>query len=379
MRSAQGRGIVIAGPRSGSGKTTVTLGLLRALARQGHAVVGAKCGPDYIDPAFHARAAGRPSVNLDTWAMPPALLRSLAHAAASNGDLVVCEGLMGLFDGVPAPGGRSGSSADVAATLGWPVVLVHDVSGQAQSAAAQIVGCARFDPRVRLAGVILNRVGSARHQRLVTSALEPFGIPVLGCLPKSGAVALPERHLGLIQAEETAGLDARLDAMADLVATHLDLAALMAAASPMHVDETGFATPAFAVQPPGQHIAMARDAAFSFVYPHLIDGWHRAGAKLSFFSPLNDESPDAAADVCWLPGGYPELHGGQLAGASHFMASLRRFAETKPIHGECGGYMVLGESLTDADGGRASDGRTPIRADELCEARVASRLSRGHA
>jgi cobyrinic acid a,c-diamide synthase len=340
-------GLVIAGPRSGSGKTTVTLGLLRALAQDGVAVGGAKCGPDYIDPAFHARAAGRPSMNLDSWAMPPAALVSLARATGAGCELVICEGLMGLFDGVPADAGRSGSSADIAAALGWPVVLVHDASGQAQSAAAQIVGCARFDPRIRIAGVILNRVGSERHRRLVASALEPFAIPVLGTLPKAEHLALPERHLGLVQAAETSGLDDRLDAIAAFVRHHVDLATIRAIAAP-GID-TGPSAPPL-LPPPGQRIALAQDAAFSFIYPHVVEGWRQAGASVAPFSPLADEAPSMDCDICWLPGGYPELHCEALVAANRFRTGLRHFAETRPVHGECGGYMVMGDALTDAAG-----------------------------
>ena len=341
-------GLLIAAPRSGAGKTTVTLGLLRALARQGVAVASAKCGPDYIDPAFHAQATGRRSFNLDAWAMPPVLLADLARRTAEDAELVLCEGSMGLFDGVPAPAGRTGSSADVAAALGWPVVLVHDVSGQAQSAAAQIAGCAAYDPRVRIAGVILNRVGSDRHRRLASEPLARIGLPVLGSLPKADHLALPERHLGLVQAGETADLDARLDAMASFIVAHVDLDAVRALA----LSQTPDASPGQPVPlpPPGRRIAIASDRAFSFLYPHVLDGWRRSGADLAFFSPLADEPPPEHCDSCWLPGGYPELHLDGLSAASTFFAGLRRFATTRPVHGECGGYMVLGERLTGADG-----------------------------
>ncbi len=341
-------GLVIAAPRSGSGKTTLTLGLLRAFARQGLAVAGAKCGPDYIDPAFHAAATGRPSFNLDSWAMDPALITALAARGAESCDLVLCEGLMGLFDGVPGPAGRTGSSADIAAALGWPVLLIHDVSGQAQSAAAQVKGCIDYDPRIRIAGVVLNRVGSERHRRLVSDALAALGVPVLGALPRSEAVVLPERHLGLVQAEETQGLDARLDAMADFVEAHVDLGAVRAAARPGAPG--GGAELVVPLRPPGQRIAIARDAAFSFLYPHVLAGWRDGGAEFRFFAPLADEAPPDDCDCCWLPGGYPELHAGALATASRFMAGLRAFGQTRPVHGECGGYMVLGEGLADAGG-----------------------------
>lgn len=350
--TAAPRGLLVAAPRSGSGKTTVTLGLLRALTRRGVAATGAKCGPDYIDPAFHAAATGRPSLNLDAWAMPPALVASLAGIGGAGADVVVAEGLMGLFDGVPAGPGRSGSSADIAAAAGWPVVLVLDVSGQSQSAAAVALGCARYDPRIRVAGVILNRVGSPRHRRLAGEAIEALGLPVLGAVPRSDAIRMPERHLGLVQAEETAGLDALLDGMADLVEAHVDVDRLvaMAAVSRLGDEAARDAGLAAALPPPGRRIAVARDAAFTFLYPHLALGWRRAGAEIVPFSPLADEPPPQDCDACWLPGGYPELHAGRLAAALRFKAGLARFAETRPVHGECGGYMVLGRALVDADG-----------------------------
>ena len=340
-------GLVVAAPRSSSGKTTVTLGLLRAFSRAGIPVAGAKCGPDYIDPAFHAVAAGRPSLNLDAWAMDPTLVAGLAAQVAVDAELVLCEGLMGLFDGVPAEPGRSGSSADVAAATGWPVLLVLDVSGQSQSAAAVAKGCATYDPRVPVAGVIVNRSGSARHTRLVTDAIRALGLPVLGAIPRTEGVTLPERHLGLVQAGETADLDRRLDAMADLVSAHCDLDAIRAAARPLALSGPGPGTP---IPPPGQRIALAVDEAFSFTYPHLTQGWRAAGAEIVPFSPLADEAPAGDCDACWLPGGYPELHAGRLAAAMRFLSGTRAFARTRPVHGECGGYMTLGRTLTDAAG-----------------------------
>jgi cobyrinic acid a,c-diamide synthase len=339
------RGLMIAAPRSGSGKTTLTLGLLRALARRGVAVAAAKSGPDYIDTAFLAAACGRGTVNLDSWAMPVPLLRALGQSLA--GDMLIVEGSMGLFDGALSPEGATGASADVAAALGLPIVLTLDVSGQGQTAAAVAWGCAQFDPRVRLAGVVLNKVASERHRRLCSEALTARGLPVLGALPRDASVGLPERHLGLVQAEETAALDARLDALADFVAANVDLDALLAYAAPLAAGEA-----AAAMRPPGARIALARDAAFSFVYPHLLAGWRAAGAQIMLFSPLADEAPPDDADVCWLPGGYPELHAGRLAAAQRFLSGLRRFAETRPVHGECGGFMALGAGLVDAGGVR---------------------------
>jgi cobyrinic acid a,c-diamide synthase len=339
---------MIAAPRSGSGKTTATLGLLRAFKRRGVNVVGLKSGPDYIDPAFHAAASGREGVNLDSWAMAPNLLAALAAQTVNESMLALCEASMGLFDGVPAERGRTGASADVAASLGMPILLVIDVTGQAQSAAAIVKGCAAYDARLKVAGVIVNRVASERHRRLVVEAIEAMGVPVVGALPRNDTIALPERHLGLVQAGETEALEARLDAIADFIEAHVDRDRVLALAVDLNL-ASSLAAPA-AVRPPGQRIALARDAAFSFIYPHLVQGWRAAGAEIVPFSPLADEPPPSDCDVCWLPGGYPELHAGQLAAAARFRDGLRRFAETRPVHGECGGYMALGESLIDASG-----------------------------
>jgi cobyrinic acid a,c-diamide synthase len=342
------RGLMIAAPRSGSGKTTVTLGVLRAFRRRGVDVVGLKSGPDYIDPAFHAAASGREGVNLDSWAMEPARLAALAAQAAGGSALALCEASMGLFDGVPAESGRSGASADVAAALAMPVLLVIDVSGQAQSAAAIVKGCAAYDSRLAIAGVVVNRVGSERHRRLVTQAIEALGVPVVGALPRDEKVALPERHLGLVQAGETHALEARLEVIADFIEAHADCARILSLAGALALPSP--APSATALKPPGQRIALARDAAFSFIYPHLVQGWRAAGAEIVPFSPLADEPPPDDCDFAWLPGGYPELHAGRIASASRFRDGLRRFAATRPVHGECGGYMALGESLVDASG-----------------------------
>ncbi|MGY6645759.1 MAG: cobyrinate a,c-diamide synthase [Salinarimonas sp.] len=344
------RGLIIAAPRSGSGKTTVTLGIQRALARRGLTVQPFKCGPDYIDPAFHSAAARRSSFNLDSWAFTRAQLAELL-ARGSDADIAIAEGSMGLFDGVAQPGASGdGSNADIAAVTGWPVILVIDASGQAQSAAAIALGCRVFRDDITLAGVILNRVASPRHDMLLRKGMEKAGIPVLGAMPKRADLVLPERHLGLVQAGDTEDLAARLDALADFAQEHIDLDALTALATPSRLSMNE--TRAAPVTPPGQRIALARDAAFSFVYPHLIDGWRAAGAEIIPFSPLADEGPDPDCDIAWLPGGYPELHAGRLAAAAHFRAALRDFAGTRPVHGECGGYMALGAGLIDAEGVR---------------------------
>ena len=354
-------GLIIAAPASGSGKTVFTLGLLRALARRGAALASAKVGPDYIDPAFHAAASGRPCLNLDSWGMRPATIAALA-ADLSRADLVVCEGVMGLFDGADLPPGQPcGSTADVAALTGWPVLLLVDVPGQAASVAALVGGFLRHRPEVPVAGVVFNRVGSPAHRAMITRAMQAAhpGLPLLGWLPHDPAMTLPERHLGLIQAREHNDLDARLDAAAALVAAHVDLEALTALARPcrLSVAETGAPLP-----PPGRRIAVAEDDAFAFAYPALLEGWRRAGAALARFSPLADQPPPSDADFIYLPGGYPELHAGRLAAAATFLEGLRRAAARDvPIFGECGGYMVLGRGLVDAAGQRhAMAGLLPV-------------------
>jgi cobyrinic acid a,c-diamide synthase len=351
------RGLIIAAPRSGAGKTTVTLGLLAALKRRGIAIRAAKAGPDYIDPAFHAAATGARGFNLDTWAMPPSLLDWLLAETARQSELLLIEGVMGLFDGAPGPRGRTGAAADLAARYGVPVLLVLDVSAQAQSAAAVVRGFCSHDPDVRIAGVVLNRVGSDRHRVLVTDAISLLGVPVIGALPRDDTILLPERHLGLVQAAEHDDLPHRLAQLADLAEQHLDLDAITALAAPVKssaapVKSSAAPPAAVALPPPGQRIALASDAAFTFVYAHLLDLWSQAGAEIVTFSPLADEPPSESCDVCWLPGGYPELHAGALAAAERFRHGLARFAESRPVHGECGGYMVLGEGIEDTDGVR---------------------------
>ncbi|MBR0868886.1 cobyrinate a,c-diamide synthase [Bradyrhizobium tropiciagri] len=342
-------GLMISAPASGAGKTTLTLALARAYRNRGLRVQCFKSGPDYIDPAFHAVATGRASVNLDSWAMPRDGIARLAGRGA-DADLVLAEGSMGLFDGVAARGASgTGATADVAEMMGWPVLLVIDPSGQAQTAAAVAAGLRDFRVGVTLAGVVLNRVASPRHEDLVRRAMTDADIAVFGALPRHAEIALPKRHLGLVQAEEQAEVDGLIAEAARFVAEHVDLDAVLQSArawSPHPVAR------GFDVTPPGQRIALARDAAFSFVYPHMLEGWRNAGAEIVTFSPLADEGPDPSADVCWLPGGYPELHAGRLAANSRFLGALRGFAATRPVHGECGGYMVLGSALTDADGVR---------------------------
>ena len=338
-------GLLIAAPRSGSGKTTVTLGLLRAYTRMGLRVQPFKSGPDYIDPAFQQAAARCPSFNLDSWAMSRSRIAAIADGP--DADLILTEGVMGLFDGAPAIGeAGTGSSADIAALQGWPVVLVMDVSGQSQSAAAIASGFRGLRSDIAMAGVILNHVASERHERLIRTAMTQAGIAVLGAIPRSAELGLPERHLGLVQAAEQADLDRIIDRMADIVAAHVDLNAIREAARQTIPQDRR----AVLSMPPGQRIAIAQDEAFSFTYAHLLSDWRSAGAEILPFSPLADEAPYANADAVWLPGGYPELHAARIAHAGRFLSGLRRHAQDRPVHGECGGYMVLGQALIDARG-----------------------------
>ncbi len=340
-------GLLVSAPSSGTGKTTVMLGLLRAFAEDGLKVQPFKSGPDYIDPAFHRAAAGRASYNIDTWAMGDGLLNAIA-AQASGADLVIAEGSMGLYDGVAKPGETGhGTSAQTAARMGWPVILVLDVGGQAQSAAATALGFREYMPDLPFAGVILNRVASPRHERLARLGMERAGLKVLGVLPRRGDLTLPERHLGLIQAVEHPDLETAISGYAAFLREHVDLAAIRDAAAARAQGTPGRLPP-----PPAQRIALAQDAAFSFTYPHLLEGWRRGGAEIVPFSPLADEPPDAQADLVWLPGGYPELHAGRLAASETFLKALRKHAETRPVHGECGGYMALGAALIDKEGTR---------------------------
>lgn len=366
-------GLVIAAPRSGSGKTLLTLGLLAAIRARGIAVAPAKTGPDYIDTKILGRAAGVDAINLDPWAMSPSRLRALATSHAAAADLLLLEGVMGLFDGAA---GGTGSTADLAAALNLPVVLVVDVEKQSQSVAALVHGFATWRRDVKIAGVILNRAATTRHELMLRDALAPSGIPLLGVIPRRDGLTLPERHLGLVLPDEIANFDTIVATAAEAVTEYIDLNLLVAQSAPLgdpsvgpspslgeggrqavggtperyqEPDEGGAAFTT--LDPLGHHIAIARDDAFAFLYTHWLTDWRAAGATVSFFSPLADEAPHDSADAILLPGGYPELHAARLAHAQKFMAQLRTARDRGAlIYGECGGYMVLGETLTDKSG-----------------------------
>ena len=341
------RAVVIAAPSSGSGKTVVTMALLRALTNSGCAAASFKVGPDYIDPAFHAAASRRPCRNLDLWAMRPDTLAAEVARTGAGAELVLGEGVMGLFDGT-AGGGCA--TADLAAMLALPVILVVDAGRQGASVAALVEGFRDHRRDVHLAGVILNRVAGERHRAILERALDGVA-PVLGHVRRDDLFDLPHRHLGLVQAHEHAGLDALLDRAASMLAGTVDLEGLAARARPLAARPAR--TDTVPLAPPGQRIAVACDAAFSFAYRAILEGWRRAGAEPVPFSPLADECPAADADAVYLPGGYPELHAGRLAAGTAFMKGLRDAARRGAfLFGECGGFMVLGEGMTDGSGKR---------------------------
>ncbi len=330
----------------------VTLGLLRALKQHGWRVSSAKVGPDYIDPRFHELASGRPCPSLDLWAMGTDRCRSILAAQAEDADIVVVEGVMGLFDG---PQGAPGSTADLAEQLVLPIVLVVDCSHQAQSVAALVHGFKSFRPQLDFAGVILNKVATPRHALMLTDALQPRGIRVLGCLERREGLQWPSRHLGLVQAGEHPSTEQFISRAADAA----DAAGLVQAVSHLGADVDAAPDCSQLLSPPGQRIAVALDQAFSFAYPCLLQSWQQAGAEVTPFSPLADEPARVDADFIYLPGGYPELHAAKLSNNKSFRNSLQ--ISDAVIFGECGGYMVLGESIIDAQGAaHAMAGLLPV-------------------
>lgn len=350
--------LVIAAPASGSGKSTIATGLMAALAAS-HTVQGFKVGPDYIDPGYHTAATGRPSRNLDTWMVPPAQVLASFGRAAAGTDIAIVEGVMGLFDGYHAKG-EEGSSAQLAKLLRAPVVLVLDVRKMARSAGAMALGYRLFDPQLEVAGVICNNVGSPRHARWVSEAVESVGLPVLGCLPRSPELHIPERHLGLYTAvERRAEVQAFLAGAAELVARHIDLEqvwaiarrapALDLAPAAQHLfPESGPGSAAGQVNPPAARLAVAQDEAFCFYYEDNFDILRAAGAELVFFSPLRARSLPAGISGLYLGGGYPELYAARLADNIALQADIRAaHAGGLPIYAECGGLMFLTGSLAD--------------------------------
>ncbi|MFC4603004.1 cobyrinate a,c-diamide synthase [Rhodococcus kronopolitis] len=343
--------VVIAAPASGSGKTTVATGLIGALRAAGDTVAPFKVGPDYIDPGYHGLAAGRVGRNLDPVLVGAERVGPLYRHGSAGCDIAVVEGVMGLFDGkiseVAPDGAAEGSTAQVAALLGAPVVLVVDARGHSQSLAATLHGFATFDASVRIGGVILNRVGSARHEQVLRQACERVGVPVLGALPRLGELAVPSRHLGLVTAvEHGAAATEAVAAMTALVARHVDLAAVRALAragssgpawdAVTEVGGSGAGTPV---------VAVAGGAAFTFGYAEHRELLTAAGARVVVFDPASEQLPDSAAALV-LPGGFPEEHAPQLAANTELLTAVRDAARRgMPIHAECAGLLYLARRL----------------------------------
>jgi len=362
-RRTHRRPIVVAGTASGCGKTTVTLGLLAALRARGLRVQPFKAGPDYIDPLHHTAVAGRISRNLDGVLCDPRALPALSGRAMAGADVAVVEGVLGLFDGRLAgaggprcsQGGDAGSTAEVARLLDAAVLLVVDAARSARSTAAVTLGFARFDPRVRVAGVILNRVGSDRHLAAARGAIEETtGIPVLGALPLDPGLTLPDRYLGLVPPQERPHPPRWAASLADAVSRHIDLDAVLRLAGGDGPQALPGHDPfAIAPRPPRGRIAVARDAAFSFQYQDALDLLAAWGAELVPFSPLGDTSPPAGCGAILLGGGFPERFAARLAANTAMRAAIAAAARRGvAVIGECGGAMYLSRSLTTEDGER---------------------------
>ena len=327
--------LLIAAPASGQGKTTVTAALARLHTRQGRRVTVFKCGPDFLDPQIHAFASGRPCQNLDLGMCGESDARWRLAQAAADSDLILIEGVMGLFDGQP-------SAADIAERFAIPVMALIDAGKMAQTFGAVAHGLASYRAGLPFAGVLANRVGSPRHAAMLKDSLPP-GMGWFGALPKSDD-SLPERHLGLLQAAEIDDLGQRLDKLADALAASASIDLPAPVAFP---DADAPAIPPLLA---GRTVAIAHDAAYGFIYPANLDTLRRLGAKLAFFSPIaGDALP--ACDAVWLPGGYPELHAPAIGGNAQLWAQLRAHVEAgKPLLAECGGMMSLFDEVVDKTG-----------------------------
>jgi cobyrinic acid a,c-diamide synthase len=371
-------GFLISAPQSGSGKTTVSLAIMAGLTRRGMSLAPFKCGPDFIDTGYHRLASGRTSINLDGWMCPPSFVAETFALHGASADLAVIEGVMGLFDGLGSSP-MEGSSAQIAAITGAPVVLVVNARGMAASAAALVKGFAEFEPRVRLAGVIFNNVGSPAHAELLALALAEAlpDIALFGCIPRDQSLAIPSRHLGLITVEDNPLPHEYLVTLADLAEKHLDLdglARLQIPPSPPLIKGGVFSAPPFengglgGISP--VRIAVASDAAFCFVYEDNLRLLREAGAEIIPFSPLKDRRLPSGLSGIYLPGGYPELHAECLAANTGMIAEIRSAVERDmPLYAECGGFIYLTRGMADQDGTPLADfvGLFPVRARMLAK------------
>jgi cobyrinic acid a,c-diamide synthase len=364
--------IVVAAPASGHGKTTVATGLMAALVARGLTVSGHKVGPDFIDPGYHALATGRPGRNLDPFMVgEPRIVPLLLHGARSA-DVAVIEGVMGLFDGRLGTGGEA-STAHVASLTTSPVLLVVDISHASRTHAAAVAGLAAFDPSVHIAGVILNKAGSQRHADEVCDALKPIGIPVLGVLPRDAGIATPSRHLGLVPAAERVESAHTLERMAEVIAAHLDIDAVLAVAREAAALPGTPWDPSREVQPPSQHrqpvVAMAGGRAFTFRYPETEELLRAAGCDVVEFDPLTDAALPAGTAGIYLGGGFPEVHATELAENHCLTAEIRTaIAAGVPTVAECAGLLYLCRSL---------DG-TPMVGAVPADAAMTPRLTLGY-
>ena len=371
--------LIIAGTGSGAGKTTVTLGLMKALARSGMSVQGFKCGPDYIDPTYHTAVTGRASRNLDAWMTSPEYVRDAFAKASAGHDISIIEGVMGLYDGKD-PLSNTGSTAEIALVTQTPVILVVDVRSMARSAAAIVLGFQQLEPELNIAGVIVNRCGSAGHYSIVKKAIEQMcGIPVVGWLKREEDMSIPERHLGLVPAIERGELEPLFERAADVLLEGTDLDAIVAIAKAApSIEELAISREnvsrqnsdflwsgadlkssgdSASGQPDEREtsscpvIAVARDAAFNFYYPDNLELLEAAGAQLKYFSPLAGEGIPSEADGIYLGGGFPEEFAALIADNVSFLEGLREAVRgDMPLFAECGGYMVLAETLTNREG-----------------------------
>lgn len=344
------RGLLFAAPSSSSGKTSLTAAILRAFVDRGASVLPIKVGPDYIDSQFLSLASkGGRCLNLDLWAMSHEQVGF--YIGSESHDFAVAEGVMGLFDG--GKDGR-GSSADVASLFGWSVILIIDVAGQGESIAAVIKGMREFRTDIHIGGVIFNRLRSASHGDFLQEimARHHSDLPILGMVEEMDSLQFASRHLGLKQAVESSDeVDMKLQHAAAKIATQIDLPALRKLAAGNFIKAKKLKEESkFLPTSELRHIAIAKDEAFSFIYQHHLDHWHKQGVAISYFSPLRDEAPLAESEMIFLPGGYPELHAKTISQATNFKQSLHEAAAEKLIYAECGGYMVLGDSITDFHG-----------------------------
>ncbi len=344
------KSVIIAAPQSGSGKTTVTLGIMACLKKRGFQVVPFKVGPDFIDPGWHRLATGRPAANLDGWMCPEGFVRETFSYHCRGADIAVVEGVMGLFDGIDGQC-DAGSTAQIARLLGSPVILVVDAKSQARSAAALVHGFARFDPTVRVAGVIFNNVGSDNHARILREAMESSveGVSVLGCIPRDNRLGIPSRHLGLVTAGEGPSSADFLEQLAEVIGRHVDMDGIISLGgqvSTSHKTDLKRAD----LTPVSVRIAVARDEAFCFVYEDNLRLLREAGAETVEFSPMKDTRlPDGTSGI-YLPGGYPELFAETLAANRSIMVEIREAIDGgMPVYAECGGFIYLTRGMIPPD------------------------------